>query len=694
MTIFRHFLAITFLLSVSLAAQSPAPPSDAAAAWNALLSPVMDSDRSASVENLIIQRDQAKITLVNGTIRFARPANGVVFAAVFRGTGRLEMQPPNSIEASQLQLFTEKSTLNLPFTDATFSFTDGLFEEVAKQVQWSPAKTATEPLYADRQQQREDWGAAYLPRLFKGVMSPDRERTAFFLADLKTNDDWVELAYDVMEQEEVRVGQWSTLGPVKNLDIWMSFPAKGANPRVVYADPSARVDYVVPSYRIDGTVAENADLTAAVQMGIRSSHAGERVLLFALDSNLRVDSVKDGEGQALEFFQAREEKDRRQSYGDYVAVVLRKATQAGVTDRLDFHYAGSRVVRKVGDGNYFCQSFGWYPTMMESPAGTGSFAFRSDFEINFRSPKKYGFVATGTKVSGKTEGDWLLTSWKSDIPLSVAGFAFGEYKVRTEKVGGIEVQVYANSKPDDRMKAIQDHFDNTLGELAAGGTGSHAGGELAAIGNLNMASMAQTIGTETANTLRLFQDYYGPYPYKQLAVTNIPGSYGQGWPGLLYLSWITFLDSTQRHSLGVDDEVQLTEFFRGHESSHQWWGHRVGWKSYHDQWLSEGFAEFSGNLYVEARRSLPEALVQWRKERDNLLFAASETEQAQGRFPRPDLAGTAGSFFQVGPRVLSGPDLLQGRVRPAYAANDVLRPRQCGPRPFLQGHDARLLQDL
>src|SRR3989449_7177428 len=140
----------------------------------------------------------------------------------------------------------------------------------------------------------------------------------------------------------------------------------------------------------------------------------------------------------------------------------------------------------------------------------------------------------------------------------------------------------------------------------------------AVIENLTAAALEKTISIETANTLRVFQNYFGPFPYKQLVVTNIIGSYGQGWPGLLYLGWFTFLDSTQRNALGIKNQVGLTDFFRGHESSHQWWGHRVGWKSYHDQWLSEGFAEFSGLLYVQFRQNPKEFLTQLRKEKELL----------------------------------------------------------------------------
>src|SRR5216683_2224453 len=115
-------------------------------------------------------------------------------------------------------------------------------------------------------------------------------------------------------------------------------------------------------------------------------YSGEQVLLFSLDSNLRLGSVKDAQGRNLEFFQARERKERSQSYGAYVAVVLKEPTQAGRNEVLEFQYGGKHVVRKVGDGNYFCQSFGWYPSPFANEPGVDQFAFRSDFDLTFRNP--------------------------------------------------------------------------------------------------------------------------------------------------------------------------------------------------------------------------------------------------------------------------------------------------------------------
>ena len=44
------------------------------------------------------------------------------------------------------------------------------------------------------------------------------------------------------------------------------------------------------------------------------------------------------------------------------------------------------------------------------------------------------------------------------------------------------------------------------------------------------------------------------------------------------------------------------EFFLAHEVAHQWWGQAVGWRNYHEQWLSEGFAQYFAALYAQHQR--------------------------------------------------------------------------------------------
>jgi hypothetical protein len=96
----------------------------------------MDPAKSAHTENVTIVRDRIHITLLDGTIQFTQSANGVVFGAAFHGNGRVQVDPPNPIEAQQLRLFIKQDKIAMSFTEGTFSFTDGLLDEVAKQVKW------------------------------------------------------------------------------------------------------------------------------------------------------------------------------------------------------------------------------------------------------------------------------------------------------------------------------------------------------------------------------------------------------------------------------------------------------------------------------------------------------------------------------------------------------------------------------
>jgi aminopeptidase N len=57
-----------------------------------------------------------------------------------------------------------------------------------------------------------------------------------------------------------------------------------------------------------------------------------------------------------------------------------------------------------------------------------------------------------------------------------------------------------------------------------------------------------------------------------------------------------------------------------HEVAHQWWGHMVGWASYHDQWLSEGFADFSAGLYLQAtEKNLDKYMAFWKHARETII---------------------------------------------------------------------------
>ena len=117
--------------------------------------------------------------------------------------------------------------------------------------------------------------------------------------------------------------------------------------------------------------------------------------------------------------------------------------------------------------------------------------------------------------------------------------------------------------------------------------------------------MANNALADALNTERLGKIFFGAPPYKHLSVTQQPEmTFGQSWPTLVFLPTTSFVSSTDFAFADLDPRLvqSLKEFgntVAWHEVAHQWWGHQVGWSSYRDQWLSEGFAEFTAGLAVE-----------------------------------------------------------------------------------------------
>ncbi len=135
--------------------------------------------------------------------------------------------------------------------------------------------------------------------------------------------------------------------------------------------------------------------------------------------------------------------------------------------------------------------------------------------------------------------------------------------------------------------------------------------------------MAQSAIVDAQNSIRVFEHYFGPIPYGRIAITQQPQfNFGQSWPSLVYLPVSAFLDSTQRWQLMGQRAFQFAEFVDEvipHEVSHQWWGHAVGWATYHDQWLSEGFADFSAGLFLQTTGKQPDYLKYLEQQRQRVI---------------------------------------------------------------------------
>jgi hypothetical protein len=619
-------LLFALVLAASAAPARAQNAPDAKAVWAALSQLTFDPQKVATVTNLTIERDLARLTFVNGTLGFAQPVNGRPWQAAFRGSGVLSLAPELPLERQQLQFHTGQPTLNAEFTEALFFFSDSFFDEVSGKAQLGAGDAAgVQAVFSARYKTLTRFGVVNTAGLLRSALSENVAPTAFLEVHLKTAKfGWLIFRFNRSDLEEVYVGQWDA--GYRFINTWCHFPAGGRTHVQAFQDPNARDSFEIKSYQLDVQVEKDTTLTGTAEVNLVARWPGQRVLLFGLTPNLQVSSVTDGSGAPLPYFQPPDPKDDLYFSGA-LPVVLPAPTTEGQQLTIRFAYAGKRVIRSEGVGVYFASSFGWYPY-----GGGEEFTHRYDFDFTLRVPKKYDAVATGAKTDDdRIVGDYRVTHWVTDVPTAVCGFAFGQYRIHEDKLDtGTLVQVYVNPNPDKFTREIQVLTEQGESGITPGGltglpSGDSGSAETAAIQSINPANLGKTMLVEVGNSLKVFSAYFGPYPYKKLAVSNIPldYGYGQGWPGLLFVSSITFLDSTQRHvlfrGLSEEDHINITDRFRAHETSHQWWGHVVGWKSYHDQWLSEGFAEFSGLLYVHAKEGLPKYLAGLRANRDPLL---------------------------------------------------------------------------
>jgi aminopeptidase N len=278
-------------------------------------------------------------------------------------------------------------------------------------------------------------------------------------------------------------------------------------------------------------------------------------------------------------------------------VILPSAIEAGKQYALTMEYAGDKVIRKAGGGNFSVGArTSWYPSV-------NSFQDRARYDLTFKFPKRFTLVSVGKLVKEWKEKDSVCSQWVSDVPLAVAGFNYGDFlkKTTTDPKSGFVVEGYATSTLPDWLKAAED-----------------------SIGGMTPTRLNERVMSEAQAATTIFELFFGKSGFGRVAVTQQPAfNYGQSWPTLIYLPLSAYFDSTQRYLLMGGVSSSLTAFVNevtAHEVAHQWWGHMVGWKTHHDQWLSEGFAVFSASLFLQyTEKTLDKYLKYWKDSRERIL---------------------------------------------------------------------------
>ncbi|HUO83760.1 MAG TPA: M1 family aminopeptidase [Thermoanaerobaculia bacterium] len=581
--------------------------------------------RRVPVQNLKLVRDAFTFTFESGAFHFLAPVEGRTFGAVFLGAGRYNLLPATEGERQHLNLVTGRTDLEVledRFDSMVLLFGDATDEEITSHgaLAEGPAEPRARKVYEDYlEEQKRSLQINLHIRVLADLLNQGGRDQGTFLA-------WVDGAAHppaLLLEDPRGIGSIAasfglfggeTTGMIVDDDhdggAWYLSVPRGVAKRGVGRAYQALVD--AQHYEVETTIGKGEQIDGVTTIRFTPLVEGIRVLPIHIMPKLRLTEpmIAGEEGEewtAVALIQEEIELRgmarlfRNEAADADAAVVFDEPLRKGASYRLRLSYEGKDVLRDAGDTNYYVGAReSWYPNF-------GAFVDVARYDLKFRVPKDRDLVSIGALAEEKIEGTDKISIWKSEQPVRVAGFNYGKFRKieREDKASGLTVQVYTNPGTPDFIRELNDDFGmgDPMGEGSSGGLNI----------NINTRKLADSAMVDAVNMARIGTAWFGPLPKAPVAITQQSQmSFGQSWPNLIFLPYMAFIDGTTRAKLFGGSAryglslAELTDFIDtvgAHEMAHQWWGHLIGWESYRDQWLSEGFAEFSAALFLQHSQS-------------------------------------------------------------------------------------------
>jgi hypothetical protein len=555
-----------------------------------------DPQECYRVRDLSLLIEDIRIYLTDGYLIFSRPVAGRPFAAVFStetngGDGEVLLLPPDRAERKSLATYIHSPNLDEHFRTVLLLFTGKEHETLAAQMAQSPSAGKMPEIGA---LMAERWNPvlrnlseSFQVRLTLDLLGGPRRSdllAALFNSSKLGNFDVV---YDPDNPEQILAAQVVTRHNQTFYDIWTQFPARsvrnGATPPVQ--------DVLTSSYRIDATVDAGLVLTAVTRVKVRTTLEGTVAVPFDIAQAMQVTAAAV-DGQPAEVLQLDSLRSSLSRDGNGVFLVTpREPLHAGREYEFEFHHSG-KVIVDAGDRVFFVTARGnWYPVHGLQFA---------DYDLRFRFPKDLDLVTPGDLVEDRVEGEWRIARRRTSASIRMAGFNLGNYAHARLERGGYVVDVCANRslekallpKPADVV---------TLAPMRAGKPLPADTMRLPAPPPPDPLERLHSLAADIEAALEFMTSKFGPPALPHLTVSPIPGAFGQGFPGLIYLPTVSYLKQVpnSRGQVAESAELFFEDVVEAHETAHQWWGNRVAAATYRDNWLMEALANYSALLYLE-----------------------------------------------------------------------------------------------
>ncbi|MBV8572377.1 MAG: hypothetical protein JO319_17295, partial [Acidobacteriaceae bacterium] len=525
----------------------------------------IDPAQTYRVRDLELTRGDIKIYLTEGVLSFATAVDGRCVAAIFTthgvegGDAEVLLLPNRATERASLAAFAKTPNIDEHITSALFVFSDGTAKDLQNQIQRHPVHAAPE-LVPDLVTQvtpvLKTIATAVDVRLVAALLDAHQPGDGFFYSFVSGKQvGEFDLLYDPAEFEPVAVGRTDLdKGGVPKFHLWASFRPRHAPAYV--ATPSR-----VRDYRIETTIKPDLSMQVTASFGFTATAATGRVLAMELSHHLRVISASL-DGDPIEIFQHRQNSATLDRSLDSFLLIADQPLVEGREHRVQVRYEGT-VIHQTRNGEYFVDDRNaWYPFVPPTFA---------NFDLTFHCPRTLQLVSTGEPVSDEVAGPTRTVHRRTETPVALAGFNLGDYARTTEKKGSYQVDCYAEKS-------------------AAAEVGS---------GLLN----------ETERVLDFYTRRWMPLPIHTISLTPIAGYFGQGFPGLIYLSDVSYTRPEDRPAALRNPELDsfFSELLLPHEIAHQWWGNVVRSGDYRTSWLTEAMANYSALQFLETEKGADSA---------------------------------------------------------------------------------------
>jgi hypothetical protein len=535
-----------------------------------------------SAAGVALTRDAFTFRFASGEFHLLSAGDGKPFGAVFIGSGSYELAPATLTERHHLRVTSKDAALEKltdRFDSAVFFFTDSTADELLGGK--TPAPFAhSEPATVYEQylkQQKSKYRTNVHLRVLTDLLNRPARKDGLFVALL----DGEKFPPMMIAVDPMGIGnlgaQFSDYGG-EEVALYCADDHEGGFWYLSARRGEARPGIGKPIVAL--VDAEHYSLTTHIDG--RSLSGTATIRLTPLVDNLRVLPVRilpqlliqDAELTAskteLRFVQeditiSRVARLFKDEVGDGdAAIIFPEPLEKGKKVEITISYNGDEVIEAAGPDVFSVRARdSWYPNL-------GTFNDLATYELTFHHPQRFDVISIGTKKSESRNPDGKVTVWESLDPVRVAGFNYGKFvkKSRKDDSTGFNVTVYTNKD-----------WETRAGDAAI----------------------------DALNAARVGFAFFGKPPHSDVSVTQqAEWSFGQSWPSLIFLPTLALTSQTERvfgiagGGAGISGLNEFAETVGWHEISHQWWGHQVGWESYRDQWLSEGFAEFSAALTLQA----------------------------------------------------------------------------------------------